>query len=121
MSELKPIRFISEKVPVLYDKTPVIEKKPGCPDGFVWEGVAYRIVENMREWKDFTRRGRMAHNMRPANQRKAARRGSIGVGRFHFRVRTGDGRIFDLYYDRAVKNADERKGDWILHLELGEK
>jgi len=121
MSELKPIKFISENVQVLYDKPPVIEKKPGCPDGFIWEGVTYRIIENIREWKDYTRRGRMAHNMRLVNQRKALRRGSIGVGRFHFRVITDGGRIFDLYYDRAVKSADERRGEWVLHQELGEK
>jgi hypothetical protein len=118
---LKPIRFISEIVEVLFNKPPVIEKKPECPEGFVWDGESYQIVENMREWKDFSRRGRMAHSMRPANLRKAARRGSIGVGRFHFWVKVAGGRIFDIYYDRAVKSADERKGVWILHQELMEE
>jgi len=63
----------------------------------------------------------MAHNMRMSSQRKAARRGSVGVGRFHFRVEVDGGRIFDLYYDRAVLSADDRKGAWILHQELGEE
>jgi hypothetical protein len=118
---LKPIRFISENVEVVFDKPPLIEKRPECPDGFIWDGETFRITENLREWKDFSRRGRMAHTMRPANQRKAARRGSIGVGKFHFRVVVEGGRIFDLYYDRAVKSADERKGVWVLHQELGEE
>jgi hypothetical protein len=118
--KLKPIKFISETVEVHFDKPPQLEKKPNCPDGFVWSEQTFRIVELMREWKDFSRRGRMAHSMRPANLRKAARRGSIGVGRFYFRVKVEDGRIFDLYYDRAVKGADQRKGSWTLHQELGD-
>ena len=119
MKKLEPIQFISEDIKALYDDPPLYEKKPDCPDGFIWRGSTYRIVENIREWKDFSRRGRMARNMRPMNQRKTVRRGSIGVGRFHFRVKVSGGRIFDLYYDRAVKSADERKGDWYLHQELG--
>ena len=86
----------------------------------MWGGEMYAIVELLREWRDFTRRGRMARNMQPANLRKAARRGSVGVGRFYFRVRVADGRIFDLYYDRTVLSADQRKGFWTLHQELGE-
>ena len=56
--------------------------------------------------------------MRPANIAKAVRRGSWGVGRFYFRVRTESGRLFDLYYDRAPKDADDRKGTWFLFREL---
>ena len=117
---LKPIKFISEPVDAIFDKQPLYEKKPPCPDGFRWRGEAFCVLHLIREWKDFSRRGRMAHNMRMSSQRKAARRGSIGVGRFHFRVEVTGGRIFDLYYDRAVLNTDDRKGTWILHQELGE-
>lgn len=119
MNDLKPIQFISENVEVIFEAPPLLEKKPGCPDGFVWQGRQFSIVDLLSEWKDFTRRGRMAHSMRPANLRKAARRGSVGVGRFYFRVKVDDGRIFDLYYDRAVTSADQRKGVWTLHQELG--
>jgi hypothetical protein len=119
--DLKPIRFISENIDVIFDTPPLVEKRPDCPDGFTWGGETFYIIENLREWKDFSRHGRMAHNMRPTSMRKAARRGSIGVGRFHFRVKVEGGRIFDLYYDRAVKSADERKGIWVLHQELGEE
>lgn len=119
--KLKPIKFISEVVEVHFDKPLHLEKKPRCPDGFTWGEGNYRIVELLREWKDFSRRGRMAHNMRPVNMRKAARRGSVGVGRFYFRVVVDGGRVFDLYYDRAVKSADQRKGSWILHQELREE
>lgn len=118
---LKPIKFISEPIEVIFDKPPLYEKKPPCPDGFSWGQKEYRVLRILREWKDFTRSGRIAHNMRMSSQRKTSRRGSIGVGRFHFRVEVVGGRIFDLYYDRAVLSADDRKGTWILQQELGEK
>lgn len=118
LSEQKPIRFIGERVEVAFNRPPLLEKRPGCPDGFAWRGEDFRIIEVLSEWRDFTRRGRMAHSMRPENLRKATRRGSIGVGRFYFRVRVAGNRIFDLYYDRAVINADQRKGFWTLHQEL---
>jgi hypothetical protein len=62
----------------------------------------------------------MARNMRPEHAAKAAAHGSWGVGQFYFRVRTQQGRIFDLYYDRAPKDVDRRKGAWFLDKELGE-
>jgi len=118
--DLKPIQFISEPIEAIFDSIPLYEKKPPCPDGFRWREETFRIQHLIREWKDFSRRGRMAHNMRMSSQQKAARRGSIGVGRFHFRVEVIGGRFFDLYYDRVVLSADDRKGSWILHQELGE-
>ena len=118
MISYKPKKFISEIVEPVFEKSPGLEKKPGCPDGFIWQNEIHQIIELVSEWNDFTRRGRMLHSMRPANLKKAARRGSVGVGRFYFRVKVEDRRVFDLYYDRAVKNADQRKGSWILHQEL---
>jgi len=118
MTKLKPIRFISENIKVLYDNPPLLEKKPECPDGFIWDGVTYQIIENLSEWKDFSRRGRMARNMSTEHLTRAEKRGSLGVGRFYYRVKVSGERIFDLYYDRAVKSAAERKGEWVLHQEL---
>ena len=85
--DYKPIQFISEEVDVLFDKPQLLEKKPPCPNEFIWRGESYRILELLSEWKDYSRRGRMAHSMRPENIKKALRRGSVGVGRFHFRVK----------------------------------
>jgi hypothetical protein len=77
----------------------------------------------------------MATNMRPAHAEAAAGRGSWGVGRFYFRVRVEDGRLFELYYDRAPrpaarrgkkdatdtgKDSKQRKGAWFLQSELSE-
>jgi hypothetical protein len=116
--DFKPIRFIAELVQVEFDRPPFIEKKPICPDRFIWGEQTYHITETLSQWFDYQRRGAMAHNMTPAHKQAAERRGSRGVGRFYFRVRTREGRVFDLYYDRAVKNVFDTKGNWFLFKEL---
>ena len=114
----KPLRFIGEPVQVEFEEPPVLEKKPGCRDAFIWRGKTYRIVETLSEWHDYARRGRMASNMSPAHAAVASRRGSWGVGRDFFRARTDTGQVFDLYYDRAPKKVDDRKGAWFLYREM---
>ena len=116
--DARPLRFIGEPVEVQFDTPPLLEKQPTCPDRFVWRGETHRIAGVLGEWRDFGRRGRMARNMAPAHAAVAAQRGSWGVGRFYFCVRTGSGRVFDLYYDRAPKDAETRKGAWFLYREL---
>jgi hypothetical protein len=115
---LQPTRFISEPIEVQFDKPPELKKRPGVPDRFVWRGEMLRVVELLSEWRDYSRRGRMASNMRPDHAEVAASRGSWGVGRIYFRVRVEDGRIFDLYYDRAPRSVDDRLGSWTLFREL---
>jgi hypothetical protein len=116
--ELKPLRFITEAVTVHFDQPPLLEKKPGAPDAFIWRGENFQVAEVLSEWVDNTRRGRMARNMQPQHASVASRRGSWGVGLYYFRVRTTNERFFDLYYDRAPKDADRRKGEWYLYQEL---
>jgi hypothetical protein len=116
--DFTPLHFIDQPVEVSFDATPARQKTPPCPDGFTWDGKDYRITGKLSEWTDFTRRGRMARNMRPAHAAVAAERGSLGVGRFYFRVRVDSGQVFDLYYDRAIKDVDDRLGHWFLYREL---
>ena len=115
---IKPLHFIGQEVQVEFDKKPSLEKRPPTPDRIIWEGQTYQVESVLSEWQDYSRRGRMARNMRPENAAKALRRGSWGVGRFYFRVLTDSGRIFDLYYDRAPKNVEDRKGSWFLDREM---
>jgi len=56
----------------------------------------------------------MSANMAPVHLASAARNGSWGVGRFYFRVVVESGQIFEIYYDRAPKDVDNRKGGWFL-------
>ena len=111
-------KFIGEEIEVGFDQPPMLEKKPGCPDSFSWQGETLKIVEMLSERHDYGRRGRMAQNMQPAHAAVAAKRGSWGVGRDYFLVRIEDGRIFELYYDRAPKDVNRRKGAWFLYRQL---
>jgi hypothetical protein len=114
---LRPIHFFDELIEVSFDSPPTLAKSPHCPDAFLWRGESFRVVELLEEWRDFRRRGRMSQNMRPSHSDRAAQRGSWGVGRFHFRVRVTDGRIYELYYDRAPVDTDDRKGKWFVYCE----
>lgn len=116
-----PIRFISEPVAVYFSKKPLLEKKPGCPDEFTWRGTSFKIVEILKEWHEYKRQGRMARNMSPEHAAVAETRGSWGVGQDYYRIRTADGRIFEIYYDRAPKDVNHRKGGWYLYRELTKK
>lgn len=116
--DARPIRFIAEPIEARFDRPPLLEKKPGCPDGFTWRGDDFRVLEMLSEWHDYQRRGRMARNMMPTHAETAERRGSWGVGLDYFRVLTETGRVFDIYYDRAPKDADRRKGGWFIFQEL---
>jgi hypothetical protein len=114
----RPNRYIGEPIEAGFDREPEFEKKPGCPSRFTWRGESHEIAALLKEWHDYRRRDRMAHNMRPAHAEAAALRGSWGVGRDFFRVRTAAGRVFDLYFDRSPKGTSNRKGLWRLYTEV---
>lgn len=118
MTGLLPIHFFDDPIEVRFDEPPIREKAPHCPNAFVWKGIEYKILAALSEWTDFSRHGKMTRNMRPAHAAAAATRGSLNVGRYYFRIQTASGRIFDIYYDRAMKNVDDRKGQWFVYREL---
>lgn len=118
MTDLIPIHFYDDVIKVQFDEAPVREKAPHCPNGFIWDEQTYRITAALAEWTDFSRKGKMAKNMRPAHAEAASIRGSLNVGRYYFRVQVESGRIFDIYYDRAMKSVDDRKGQWFIYREL---
>jgi len=118
MIDYIPMHFIEEPIEPLFNQLPAIEKTPPCPNGFRWRECTYQVVELLAEWRDYDRRGKMARNMQPTHSATARRRGSWGVGVFYFRVRTDSEQIFDIYYDRAPKSVDERKGTWFIYREL---
>jgi hypothetical protein len=119
--EFVPVQFIGEEITTIFDKVPMLSKKPGPPSVFKWRDGDYRIIETISAWFDYERKGRATKNMREENLREAKRRGSWGVGRYYYRVRTDLGRVFDLYYDRAPKDAGDRKGHWFLWREMEEQ
>lgn len=130
----QPIHFFDQPIEPIFDTPPAREKSPDCPNGFIWDEKTYRVMEMLSSWNDFARRGKMARNMRPAHAAVASTRGSLNVGRFYFRVRVvlssssiisplgaaghPESQVFDIYYDRAMKNIDDRKGQWFIYREM---
>ena len=112
-------RFIGEPISVEWDKPPYLEKKPTCPDRFIWADQTLNIVELLSEWRDYQRKGRMGMNMRPEHLRRARERGSWGVGRFYFRVLVRGGRVYEIYFDRAAAGDDPASGGWFISRDLG--
>ena len=121
LENYRSIHFFDDPIQPLFDTRPALEKTPDCPNGFIWNEKTFRVTGMLSSWSDFARRGKMSRNMRPAHAVVAAGRGSLNVGRFYFRVRTDSGQVFDIYYDRAMKNVDDRKGQWFLYRELEEE
>ncbi len=133
--DFTPLHFLDQPIDIIFDTPPALEKAPDCPNGFIWDGTTYRVTEMLSAWSDFKRRGRMARNMQPEHAAVASTRGSLNVGRYYFRVRVRPSvvhsvvelpneqdttQIFDIYYDRAMKNVDDRKGQWFVYREMGE-
>lgn len=119
--KLVPAQFIGAEIATRFDEAPFLSKTPGSPSAFTWGEFEFKITETISEWFDYDRKGRMAKNMREENLREATRKGSWGVGRYYFRVRTDADRVFDLYYDRAPKDAGDREGHWFLWREMEEE
>jgi hypothetical protein len=116
-STKKPV-YIGEMITVGYDQPPLLVKKPDCPNMFIWQGKSFRVTEVISEWHDFSRKGKYTRNMKDAHLERANIKGSLGVGRFYFRVRSDENRIFEIYYDRSIKNTFETSGFWVLFQEL---
>ncbi len=110
--------YIGEIITVGFDTPLVFTKKPDCPDEFSWRGKIFSITELLSEWQDFSRKGKYSRNMKDAHLQRANIKGSLGVGRFYFQVRTDESRVFDIYYDRSIKNTLETGGFWVLFQEL---
>ena len=107
-------KFIGESIQPEFASSPALLKKPGAPVRFAWRGETIAVGEVLAEWHEYGRRGRAALNMTPAHAAAAVERGSRGVGRDYFKIRTAGGRIFTLYYDRAPKSVSDSLGEWFL-------
>src|SRR5512136_115628 len=101
------IHFFDEPILPLFREPPAREKAPPCPDGFIWREKEFKITALLSEWHDYRRRGRMGRNMQPAHAQVAANRGSLGVGRYYFRVQVENGGMYEIYYDRAISSVTD--------------
>ena len=108
--------FISEEIEVWFREEPALKKKTGVPAGFVWSGERFEVSQLLAEWHDFGK-AREAGDTRRTEVQLVRTRGSWGLGRDYYRVRTVSGREFDIYYDRRPKSR-EIIGVWVLWREL---
>ncbi len=111
------VHFIEEPIEALYDQPQIRTKNPGCPDAIRWRSSEFRIVKILKQWSDFSRKGKIRKNMRDAHRDRAEITGSWGVGRIFFRIKVDSGQEFEIYYDRAPKNISDRGGIWFLFKE----
>jgi hypothetical protein len=114
----KKAAYIGELITVGFEEPLLFTKKPNCPNEFSWRGNSFHVAEILSEWQDFSRKGKYSHNMKDIHLERAKVKGSLGVGRFYFRVRTDESRVFDIYYDRSIKSTFETSGFWVLFQEL---
>ena len=110
-------KFIGEAITVEFRVPLAKEKTPTCPDGFTWGEEHFEIEASIQEWVNYSRHGRFENNMRESHLAAAQSKGSYGVGRFSFQVKTTCGRVFEIYYDRAPTKAS-KLGTWMLFKEL---
>ena len=110
--------YIGEKITPGFSKEVSTPKNPPCPDFFIWANGTYFIDQILMEWRDLSRKGDRSRNMRTEHLSRAEKVGSWGVGKFHFKVHTTNGRIFEIYYDRTPVNNLDKLGVWVLLCEF---
>ncbi len=110
------MELYSEPISVKFRDEPLVEKKPGAPDAFIWRGKTYTIISVEREWHNYEIRGKMEkfYGQRRGNAPEMGprKRGSWGIGKDYYQVKTDSGEIFVIYYDRQP--AKSNKGQWVL-------
>ena len=77
---------------------------------FTWDEAVHEVVELVRFWEEKS----------PPRFRRSGRSNRWHIspfGREYYRVRTAEGRFFDLYFDRSIRRG-EVSGRWVLWREL---
>ena len=95
------MQLYSEKIIVTCESES--ENEPLRPVAFKWRNEEFRIEKILRSWQDW---GFPAGAPRKKNWRLRRHRN-------YFRLRTDDGRIFEIYMDRKAP-----RPAWVLYREL---
>lgn len=98
--------FISASVSPIFD-TPHALGRRRAPDAFLWNDEQHTVSEMLAFWSE---RGQAWWQRK---QWRGRRQHVSSLGRDYYRVRTAQGRIFDLYYDRRLQGR-QMDGQWIL-------
>ncbi len=88
-------------VPGTMDTGGMARGEPGLPMRFTWRGKEYAVAEVLRRWKET---GPCHHGS-----------GERYVRKHWFELRTGDGCVMKLYFERQPRSAREKHKRWWLH------
>ncbi len=105
-------RFVGCQVAVCLPPGHYPRRDPPAPLSFTLQGQVFDVLEVLQEWWDYTNLSPAQRTYRPSYHRSSARRGSFGLGRHYFRVRTSCG-VFLIYYDRRP-TPSSRGGSWVV-------
>lgn len=99
--------FIGADINVEFYEEQVIRRRP--PDAFTWHGERFEVVATLQVWSETG----------PPRWRNSERRRQhvSSQGRDYYRVKTGCGRVFDLFYDRKLVRG-RAASRWALWREL---
>ena len=96
--------LISESIkPVIgtMDTAGMSRGEPGLPQKFLWRGEEHTVAEVLEKWKDT---GRCSHGSSERYVRK-----------HWFKIRTTDGAIMKIYFERQARSSRQRKQRWWLY------
>jgi phosphoribosylglycinamide formyltransferase-1 len=95
--------FIGESiVPVkgTFNTTAMAKGEPGLPTKFIWRDKEYSVDSIVAKWKE-------------ASARKKG--GELYVRKHWFQIRTTDGSIMKIYFERKAKSKTQWKARWCLY------
>lgn len=78
------------------------------PASFVLDGREYQVAEVLSEWPDY------GYGSIPLQRRHWWQRRH----RNYYLLRTGEGRVFEVYHERGTKLAQARAGQWFVTRQL---
>ena len=99
-----PSSFVSEPivpVPGTFDPSGMLRGEPGLPGKFRWRRKEFTVAQELKRWRDH------------GDCRNGS--GERYVRKHGFRIRTTDGDIFRLYFQRTVGRGKMPKQRWFIH------
>ena len=96
--------FVSEEiVPAAgtFDPAAMVKGAPALPGGFCWRGTEYTVAEVIKTWKESgPDKGHTAE---------------MYLRKHWFEVRTTDGTIMTIYFERQARSKRDAKKRWWLY------
>jgi phosphoribosylglycinamide formyltransferase-1 len=102
--------FISEPIkPVegTFDTTSMTRGEPGLPGRFIWRDKEYEVADVLEVWKE-------SGPCKSGGPEKYLRK-------HWYRIRTGNGMIMTIYFERQPKAKSQNKMRWWLYTVIGKE